>query len=83
MRLKDGFQVCQCGGGGCYWCRKQGWRAQCPRCGNSEPELLDKNDEGEISCLACSASFEKNGQLLPEPIQRKKPAPRPVSKKPT
>lgn len=73
MRLKDGFQVCQqCGGGGCYWCRRQGWRAQCPVCCNSEPELLEKNEEGEFTCLACTASFEKNGELLPAPEKTKK-----------
>lgn len=83
MRLKDGFQACQqCGGSGCYWCRKQGWRAQCPRCGNSEPELLTKNEDGELACLACNAMFEKNGHLLPEP-EKKKPAVRLVPKKPT
>jgi hypothetical protein len=83
VRLKDGFQVCpRCGGGGCYWCRKQGWMAQCPRCGNSEPELLTKNDD-EISCQACNATFEKTGELLPDPEPEKpKPAPKPVPKAP-
>lgn len=72
MQLKDGFQVCQnCGGGGCYWCRKEGWRAQCPRCGNSEPELLVK-DEDNFVCLACESNFEKNGQLLPNQNPPKK-----------
>lgn len=67
MRLKDGFQPCpRCGGGGCYWCRQQGWQAQCPQCGNSEPELLEKN-EGELTCGVCNALFEKDGSLLPDP----------------
>jgi hypothetical protein len=66
MRLKDGFQVCdRCGGGGCYWCQRQGWRAQCPRCANTEPSLLVKKDEG-IVCLACESTFEKDGNLSVE-----------------
>jgi len=48
--------------------------AQCPKCGNAEPELLTKNDEGEIACSACNAQFEKDGSLLPEP---KKDPPKP------
>ncbi len=88
MRLKDGFQPCpQCGGAGCYWCRRTGWRAQCPSCGNAEPELLTKNED-DFTCLVCSAMFEKTGHLLPEPERAKralqlvapKPAPKPVAK---
>jgi hypothetical protein len=74
MRLKDGFQACpRCGGGGCYWCRRQGWLAQCPICGNSEPELLVKNED-ELSCLVCNSMFEKNGQLLEKPEPKRVPA---------
>jgi len=72
MRLKDGFQACpQCGGGGCYWCRRSGWRAQCPACCNSEPELLVKDEDSEFTCLVCNSLFEKNGQLLPGPPKDK------------
>jgi hypothetical protein len=65
MRLKDGFQVCQkCGGIGCYWCRRCGWQGQCPTCCNSEPELLEKDEEGELTCGACGTVFDKGGQVV-------------------
>lgn len=88
MRLKDGFQACpNCGGSGCYWCRKKGWRAQCPVCCNSEPELLVKDEEGNLSCLACNSEFEKSGHLIPaepkeKPKERPRVAPKPTAKPP-
>jgi len=67
MRLKDGKQSCpQCVGTGCYWCRRTGSRSQCPACMNSEPELLQYEDD-EINCLACGSTFEPSGQMSSGP----------------
>ena len=63
MRLRDGKQACpQCGGAGCYWCRKTGHRSQCPVCMNAEPELLEHRND-ETKCLACESVFEPSGRL--------------------
>ena len=60
--LKDGEQQCpKCKGEGCYWCRKSGTVVRCPRCGNHEPELVGKQDEGFL-CLACGDRFDHKGQ---------------------
>jgi uncharacterized Zn finger protein (UPF0148 family) len=68
MRLKDGYQVCpSCGGSGCYWCRKTGGRARCPRCGNEEPELLSRLADGSLSCSICGTVFENDGHVVREP----------------
>lgn len=64
MRLKDGQQVCpRCQGYGCYWCRRTGFRHQCPRCMNQEPELITEQDEGFV-CKVCDCSFGPSGSVI-------------------
>lgn len=74
MRLRDGLQTCQnCGGQGCYWCRRTGQRAQCPVCMNSEPELIHQEDE-DLTCLACGSVFSPDGGIVDREIEIKKTA---------
>lgn len=37
--------------------------AQCPVCGNSEPELVTK-DQDVLTCLVCNNKFDLSGGLL-------------------
>lgn len=68
MRLKNGYQRCpKCEGNGCYWCRRTGHMAQCPVCGNHEPELVTK-DQDVLTCKVCENKFSQSGNLLDEHI---------------
>ena len=70
MWLKDGLQTCaNCGGQGCYWCRRTGQRSQCPVCMNSEPELVQQ-DEESLTCLACGTIFSPDGQVVAYPVDK-------------
>jgi len=63
-QLHDGYQTCPgCQGQGCYWCRKTGHRAQCPRCMNVEPELIHHSGE-DIRCDACGTKFDRSGKIV-------------------
>jgi len=76
MPLKDGLQACQkCGGGGCYWCGKQGYVVQCYLCGTSDPGTVQR-DEDDFTCLLCGAQFDKKGKPLDQAPEKKvtKPA---------
>jgi hypothetical protein len=65
MRLHDGLQDCpNCQGQGCYWCRKTGTRAQCPRCMNSEPEFITRKGDNVV-CGVCDTEFERSGDVVP------------------
>jgi hypothetical protein len=64
MRLQNGTQTCEnCGGQGCYWCRQQGTRSQCPVCMNSEPELLINQGE-TVQCQSCGSTFDTSGRTV-------------------
>ena len=67
MRLKDGQQGCpKCEGKGCYWCRKTGIVVQCPRCANSEHELVTKSGN-EFTCMVCKTIFAPSGKIVKMP----------------
>jgi hypothetical protein len=62
-KRKDGEQTCaQCGGEGCYWCRKAGTMVLCPACGNTERDLV--TGVNELHCEVCGAIFLKDGTLV-------------------